>query len=207
MQVLTGQGTEDERAFVLGLCADLELPPVVAEAAGNAKTSTAAFPVSLGPEKAYADEADAANADSAKGSQADTATDSDADITFSDKPELTSDDPEWSRLEDFQPDPDTPIDENCIELPTDDELAAANQGAENDIPFVQGDIDTILKGVVPTSRSTRPSPTPRTHFYLRFSARTTASSAPLARSVRASTTSSGKSKPCTRRFRKLSSAR
>lgn len=147
MQVLTGQGTEDERAFVLGLCADLELPPVVAEAAGNAKTSTAAFPVSLGPEKAYADEADAANADSAKGSQADTATDSDADITFSDKPELTSDDPEWSRLEDFQPDPDTPIDEKCIELPTDDELAAANQGAENDIPFVQGDIDTILKGV------------------------------------------------------------
>lgn len=147
MQVLTGQGTEDERAFVLDLCADLELPPVVAEAAGNAKTSTAAFPVSLGPEKAYADEADAANADSAKGSQADTATDSDADITFSDKPELTSDDPEWSRLEDFQPDPDTPIDEKCIELPTDDELAAANQGAENDIPFVQGDIDTILKGV------------------------------------------------------------
>lgn len=147
VQVLTGQGTEDERAFVLGLCADLELPPVVAEAAGNAKTSTAAFPVSLGPEKAYADEADAANADSAKGSQADTATDSDADITFSDKPELTSDDPEWSRLEDFQPDPDTPIDEKCIELPTDDELAAANQGAENDIPFVQGDIDTILKGV------------------------------------------------------------
>ena len=147
MQVLTGQGTEDERAFVLGLCADLELPPVVAEAAGNAKTSTAAFPVSLGPEKAYADEVDAANADSAKGSQADTATDSDADITFSDKPELTSDDPEWSRLEDFQPDPDTPIDEKCIELPTDDELAAANQGAENDIPFVQGDIDTILKGV------------------------------------------------------------
>ncbi len=147
VQVLTGQGTEDERAFVLGLCADLELPPVVAEAAGNAKTSTAAFPVSLGPEKAYADEADAANADSAKGSQGDTATDSDADITFSDKPELTSDDPEWSRLEDFQPDPDTPIDENCIELPTDDELAAANQDAENDIPFVQGDIDTILKGV------------------------------------------------------------
>ena len=147
VQVLTGQGTEDERAFVLGLCADLELPPVVAEAVGNAKTSTAAFPVSLGPEKAYADEADAANADSAKGSQADTATDSDADITFSDKPELTSDDPEWSRLEDFQPDPDTPIDEKCIELPTDDELAAANQGAENDIPFVQGDIDTILKGV------------------------------------------------------------
>ena len=44
MQVLTGQGTEDERAFVLGLCADLELPPVVAEAAGNAKTSPAAVP-------------------------------------------------------------------------------------------------------------------------------------------------------------------
>lgn len=73
VQVLTGQGTEDERAFVLGLCADLELPPVVAEAADSAKTSTTAFPVSLGPEKAYADEADAANADSAKGSQADTA--------------------------------------------------------------------------------------------------------------------------------------
>ena len=147
VQVLTGQGTEDERTFVLDLCADLELPPVVAKAADAAKTSAAAFPVSLGPEKAYADEADAANADSAKGSQEDTATDSDADITFSDKPELTSDDPEWSRLEDFQPDPDTPIDENCIELPTDDELTAANQGAENDIPFVQGDIDTILKGV------------------------------------------------------------
>lgn len=147
VRVLTGQGTEDERTFVLDLCADLELPPVVVEAADAAKTSAAAFPVSLGPEKAYADEAGAAIADSAKGSQADTATDSDADIAFSDKPELTSDDPEWNRLEDFQPDPDAPIDENCIELPTDEELAAANQGAENDIPFVQGDIDTILKGV------------------------------------------------------------
>ena len=139
VRVLTGQGTEDERTFVLGLCADLELPPVVTEAADAAKTSGIAFPVSLGPEKAYADEAGAAIAGSA--------TDSDADITFSDKPELTSDDPEWNRLEDFQPDPDVPIDENCIELPTDEELAAANQGAENDIPFVQGDIDTILKGV------------------------------------------------------------
>lgn len=139
VRVLTGQGTEDERTFVLGLCADLELPAAVVEAADAAKTSAAAFPVSLGPEKAYADEAGAAIADSA--------TDSDADITFSDKPELTSDDPEWNRLEDFQPDPDAPIDENCIELPTDEELAAANQGAENDIPFVQGDIDTILKGV------------------------------------------------------------
>lgn len=147
VRVLTGQGTEDERTFVLGLCADLELPAAIVEAADAAKTSAAAFPVSLGPEKAYADEAGAAIADSAKGSQADTATDSDADITFSDKPELTSDDPEWNRLEDFQPDPDAPIDENCIELPTDEELAAANQGAENDIPFVQGDIDTILKGV------------------------------------------------------------
>ena len=139
VRVLTGQGTEDERTFVLGLCADLELPPVVVEAADAAKTSAAAFPVPLGPEKAYADETDAANTGSA--------TDSDADITFSDKPELTSDDPEWNRLEDFQPDPDAPIDENCIELPTDEELAAANQGAENDTPFVQGDIDTILKGV------------------------------------------------------------
>lgn len=139
VRVLTGQGTEDERTFVLGLCADLELPAAVVEAADAAKTSAAAFPVSLGPEKAYADEAGAAIADSA--------TDSDADITFSDKPELTSDDPEWNRLEDLQPDPDAPIDENCIELPTDEELAAANQGAENDIPFVQGDIDTILKGV------------------------------------------------------------
>ena len=149
VRVLTGQGNEDERAFVLGLCSDLELPPVVIEAADAAKTSAAAFPVSLGPEKAYADEADKANANSAKGSQAGTASEDtdDADATFSDKPELTSDDPEWNRLEDFQPDLDAPIDENCIELPTDEELATANQGAENDIPFVQGDIDTILKGV------------------------------------------------------------
>ena len=149
VRVLTGQGTEDERAFVLGLCADLELPPVVADAAGSAKTSTTASPVSLGPEKAYADEADKANASSAASSQADTASEDtdDADAAFSDKQELTSDDPEWSRLEDFQPDPDTPIDEDCIELPTDEDLAAANQGTENDIPFVQGDIDTILKGV------------------------------------------------------------
>ena len=149
VRVLTGQGTEDERAFVLGLCADLELPPVVADAAGSAKTSTTASPVSLGPEKAYADEADKANASSAASSQADTASEDtdDADAAFSDKEELTSDDPEWSRLEDFQPDPDTPIDEDCIELPTDEELAAANQDTENDIPFVQGDIDTILKGV------------------------------------------------------------
>ena len=149
VRVLTGQGTEDERAFVLGLCADLELPPVVVDAADAAKTSAAAFPVSLGPEKAYADEADKANASSAASSQADTASEDtdDADAAFSDKEELTSDDPEWSRLEDFQPDPDTPIDEDCIELPTDEELAAANQDTENDIPFVQGDIDTILKGV------------------------------------------------------------
>lgn len=150
VRVLTGRGTEEERAFVSGLCADLELPPAVAEEANVAKTSTAAFPISLGPEKAYADEADGANADSIEGSQGGTASENAAstdDVTFSDKSELTSDDPEWNRLEDFQPDPDTPIDEDCIELPSDEELAAVNQGGENDIPFVQGDIDTILKGV------------------------------------------------------------
>ncbi len=150
VRVLTGRGTEEERAFVSSLCADLELPPAVAEEADVAKTSTAAFPISLGPEKAYADEADGANADSIEGSQGGTASENAAstdDATFSDKPELTSDDPEWSRLEDFQPDPDVPIDEDCIELPSDEELAAENQGGENDIPFVQGDIDTILKGV------------------------------------------------------------
>ena len=150
VRVLTGRGTEEERAFVSSLCADLELPPAVAEEANVAKTSTAAFPISLGPEKAYADEADGANADSIEGSQGGTASENAAntdDATFSDKPELTSDDPEWNRLEDFQPDPDAPIDEDCIELPSDEELAAVNQGGENDIPFVQGDIDTILKGV------------------------------------------------------------
>ena len=150
VRVLTGRGTEEERAFVSGLCADLELPPAVAEEANVAKTSTAAFPISLGPEKAYADEADGANADSIEGSQGGTASENAAstdDVTFSDKSELTSDDPEWNRLEDFQPDPDAPIDEDCIELPSDEELAAVNQGGENDIPFVQGDIDTILKGV------------------------------------------------------------
>ena len=150
VRVLTGRGTEEERAFVSSLCADLELPPAVAEEADVAKTSTAAFPISLGPEKAYADEADGANADFTEGSQGGTASENAAsadDVTFSDKPELTSDDPEWNRLEDFQPDPDAPIDEDCIELPSDEELAAVNQGGENDIPFVQGDIDTILKGV------------------------------------------------------------
>lgn len=150
VRVLTGRGTEEERAFVSSFCADLELPPAVAEEADVAKTSTAAFPISLGPEKAYADEADGANADSTEGSQGGTASENAAsadDVTFSDKPELTSDDPEWNRLEDFQPDPDAPIDEDCIELPSDEELAAVNQGGENDIPFVQGDIDTILKGV------------------------------------------------------------
>ena len=150
VRVLTGRGTEEERAFVSSLCADLELPPAVAEEADVAKTSTAAFPISLGPEKAYAGEADGANADSIEGSQGGTASENAAstdDATFSDKSELTSDDPEWSRLEDFQPDPDAPIDEDCIELPSDEELAAVNQGGENDIPFVQGDIDTILKGV------------------------------------------------------------
>ena len=150
VRVLTGRGTEEERAFVSSLCADLELPPAVAEEADVAKTSTAAFPISLGPEKAYADEADGANADFTEGSQGGTASENAAsadDATFSDKPELTSDDPEWNRLEDFQPDPDAPIDEDCIELPSDEELAAVNQGGENDIPFVQGDIDTILKGV------------------------------------------------------------
>lgn len=117
VRVLTGQGTEDERTFVLDLCADLELPPVIAEAADAAKTSVAAFPVSLGPEKAYADEADAANADSAKDSQADTATDSDADITFSDKPELTSDDPEWSRLRTSSPTPTLPSTRTASSFP------------------------------------------------------------------------------------------
>ncbi len=162
VKVMEGHGTEEEREIVRELSADLQLPPVVADAAnegvaatasgssagdspvetsslsneanaasGSSDTSTAsasaaAFPTLLGAERAWADEGSPSETEDA-GTQA---------------PEITEGDEAWGRLEDFQADPDTPIDEDCIEFPPEEQA-----GAANDIPFVQGDIDTILKGV------------------------------------------------------------
>ena len=164
VKVMEGHGTEEEREIVRELSADLQLPPVIAETAGEesagasersaadgspseataasgdesagaaasalgasaASASAVAFPALLGARRAWADE----------GSPGDS---EDADAQA---PEITEEDEAWGRLEDFQADPDAPIDEDCIELPPDEQTDAAN-----DIPFVQGDIDTILRGV------------------------------------------------------------